>query len=49
MGAQAGSLISADTIYTAGQVREQILNYTNWAGLNYKPNSYALFTATVFS
>jgi hypothetical protein len=45
MGAQAGSLISADTIYTAGQVREQILNYTNWAGLNYKPNSYALFTA----
>jgi hypothetical protein len=40
-----GNYISSENIYTAQGLREQVLDYTDWAGLYKTPTSFALFSA----
>lgn len=40
-----GNYISGDDIYTADGIKEQVLNYGDWAGYYRTPTSFALFSA----
>lgn len=44
MGLTVGSLITSEDIYTEQGLKEQVINYSDWAGLYRTPTSFALFS-----